>query len=111
MPVAYTKPGHGPKPFQQPESIGKRRHASPAPLEREAKDMFFFFFFARLSRGFSFARGGVERARLGRGGWRLRQARQAQLGRGAARARGTLLGGSEQLGATLAQRRVPGEAL
>ena len=40
MPVAYTKPGQGPKPFQQPESIGKRRHASPAPFEREAKDIF-----------------------------------------------------------------------
>ena len=40
MPVAYTSPGHGPNPFQQPESIGKRRHASPAPFEREAKDIF-----------------------------------------------------------------------
>ena len=40
IPVAYTRPGHGPKPFQQPESMGKRRHASPAPLEREAKDIF-----------------------------------------------------------------------
>ena len=53
IPVAYTKPGHGPKPFQQPESMGKRRQASPAPLEREAKDiffarLFFSFFCVRL---------------------------------------------------------------
>ena len=40
IPVAYTNPGHGPNPFQQPESMGKRRHASPAPFERDAKDIF-----------------------------------------------------------------------
>ena len=40
IPVAYTRPGQGPKPFQQPESMGKRRQASPAPFDLEANDIY-----------------------------------------------------------------------
>ena len=61
IPVAYTNPGHGPNPFQQPESMGKRRQASPAPFERDANDIFFL----RGGRAaFLFARGGSARTRL-----------------------------------------------
>ena len=87
IPVAYTKPGHGPNPFQQPESMGKRRQASPAPLEREAKDIFFarLFFSFFCVRLFFCARLRAHASRVRRLEAEARQARRAaQRGKGLA---------------------------
>ena len=62
MPVAYTNPGHGPKPFQQPESMGKRRQASPAPFDLEANDIYLSRARLRLK---SCERGQARRVRRG----------------------------------------------
>jgi len=68
--------------------MGKRRQASPAPFEREAKDIFF----ARLSRGFLF--GGVRafrrRARV-RGSARRLKVREGSSAGAARRGTGSRL--------------------